>query len=134
MSSIICNRTGVIEILDQKPDGNLVATCPVIGGPNGSGKSTIFELLNPKGEFVNADVIARLIDPHAPQSVDLSAAKATLERVQELLNEGRDFVFETTLSGHQTHSSDGTRKKGRLSGGAGFRRVGGCRFECEASR
>jgi predicted ABC-type ATPase len=73
----------------------------VIGGPNGSGKSTIFEPLNPKGEFVNADVIARRINPHAPQSVDLSAAKATLERVRELLNEGRDFVFETALSGHQ---------------------------------
>jgi len=73
----------------------------VIGGPNGSGKSTIFEPLNPKGEFVNADVIARRINPHAPQSVDLSAAKATLERVQELLSEGRDFVFETTLSGNQ---------------------------------
>ena len=84
---------------DQKPDGNLVAICTVIGGPNGSGKSTIFGLLNPK--VVNADVIARLINPHAPQSVDLSAAKATLERVQELLSEGRDFVFETTSSGHQ---------------------------------
>jgi predicted ABC-type ATPase len=120
---------------DQNPDGNLVATCTVIGGPDGSGKSTIFELLNPKGEFVNADVIARLINPHAPHSVDLSTAKATLERVRELLSEGRDFVLETTLSGHQPVAlMERARKAGYQSGGAGFRRVGGCRFECEASR
>ena len=81
--------------------GNFVATCTVIGGPNGSGKSTVFELLNPEGEFVNADVIARRIHPLAPQSVDLLAAKATLERLQELLNDSRNFVFETTLSGRQ---------------------------------
>jgi predicted ABC-type ATPase len=82
-------------------DCDFVAICTVIGGPNGSGKSTIFDLLNPVGEFVNADVTARRLNPEAPQNVELPAAKATLERLQELLDERRDFVFETTLSGHQ---------------------------------
>jgi predicted ABC-type ATPase len=93
------------KLSGQEPDqgsANFVAVCTVIGGPNGSGKSTVFELLKPDGEFVNADIIARRIDPNAPQSVDLLAARATLERLQELLIEASNFVFETTLSGHQS--------------------------------
>ena len=78
-----------------------VAVCTVIGGPNGSGKSTLFELLKPVGEFVNADVIARGLNPQTPMTVEILAAKATLDRLQDLSSRHRDFVFETTLSGRQ---------------------------------
>lgn len=79
-----------------------VAVCTIIGGPNGSGKSTIFNLLKPVGEFVNADVIARQLSNQDPQSVEIEAAKAALDRLEELREEGEDFIFETTLSGHQS--------------------------------
>jgi predicted ABC-type ATPase len=89
--------------LDPKLKGEgFVAICTIIGGPNGSGKSTIFDLLKPVGEFVNADVIARQLDEQDPRSVELEAAKTTLERLDALRLEGNDFVFETTLSGHHS--------------------------------
>jgi predicted ABC-type ATPase len=89
--------------LDPKLKGEgFVAICTIIGGPNGSGKSTIFDLLKPVGEFVNADVIARQLDEQDPRSVELEAAKTTLERLDALRLEGKDFVFETTLSGHHS--------------------------------
>lgn len=85
---------------DPKLKGEgFVAVCTIIGGPNGSGKSTIFNLLKPVGEFVNADVIARQLNNQDPQSVEIEAAKAALDRLEELREEGEDFIFETTLSG-----------------------------------
>lgn len=35
--------------------------CTLLAGTNGSGKSSLYELLDPPGEFVNADVVAKQI-------------------------------------------------------------------------
>lgn len=74
----------------------------IIAGCNGAGKTTasytvLPEMLNCK-EFVNADEIAKGLSPFNPESVSIQAGKLMLQRMEELLNEGADFAFETTLS------------------------------------
>ena len=49
-------------------------------------------------EFVNADEIARGLSPFQPETVSIEAGKIMLRRLQELLFQGHDFAFETTLS------------------------------------
>lgn len=74
----------------------------IIAGCNGAGKTTasytvLPELLN-CNEFVNADNIAAGLSPFNPESVALEAGRIMLQRIDELLNKGVDFAFETTLS------------------------------------
>jgi predicted ABC-type ATPase len=74
----------------------------IIAGCNGAGKTTasfniLPEILNCQ-EFVNADEIARGLSPFNTDSVAIKAGKLMLKRVEELMNEGQDFAFETTLS------------------------------------
>ena len=80
------------------------AFCTIIAGPNGSGKSTIYPLLSLDGEFVNADLVARRIDPTNPESVSIAAGRLVLKMIDELLNDRRSFVYETTLSSRQSLS------------------------------
>jgi predicted ABC-type ATPase len=74
----------------------------IIAGSNGAGKTTasftvLPEILDCK-EFVNADEIARGLSPFQPDQVNFEAARIMLHRMNELLNDGKDFAFETTLS------------------------------------
>lgn len=85
-------------------DREAVAVCTILGGPNGSGKSSIYRALAPPGEFVNADVIARRMNPDDPEGASLSAGRAVLQRLDELVEQRRDFVYETTLSSNQALS------------------------------
>ncbi|CAO4152701.1 Zeta toxin domain-containing protein [Methylorubrum thiocyanatum] len=64
--------------------------CTILGGPNGSGKSSLYRALDLPGEFVNADLVARRIDPVDPEAASVAT--------------GRDFVYETTLSSNQAIS------------------------------
>lgn len=73
------------------PDGPPV--CTILAGPNGSGKSSIFALLRPVGHFVNADEIAR-----AAGCGKTRAARLAILRLDHLLSQHENFVFETTLS------------------------------------
>ena len=71
-------------------------------GPNGAGKTTasyavLPEMLGCK-EFVNADEIAKGLSPFNPESVAIEAGRLMLQRMDDLLSEGSDFAFETTLS------------------------------------
>lgn len=75
--------------------------CTVFGGANGSGKSTIIRSMAPPGELVNADEIARLINPRFPESVSIAAGRRVLERLDELVAGQQSFHWETTLSSHQ---------------------------------
>lgn len=54
-------------------------------------------MLNCK-EFVNADEIARGLSPFQPEHVSFQAGRIMLNRINELMEEGPDFAFETTLS------------------------------------
>lgn len=49
-------------------------------------------------EFVNADEIAKGLSPFNPESVAIEAGRLMLQRMDDLLSEGSDFAFETTLS------------------------------------
>lgn len=74
----------------------------IIAGCNGAGKTTasytfLPELLNVK-EFVNADEIARGLSPFQPETVAFEAGRIMLKRINELIANGHDFAFETTLS------------------------------------
>ena len=74
----------------------------VIAGCNGAGKTTtsytvLPEMLDCK-EFVNADEIARGLSPFQPETVSFQAGRIMLHRIKELLKEGGDFGFETTLA------------------------------------
>jgi len=76
--------------------------CTIIGGPNGSGKSTIYDRLALPGKFVNADVIARGLNPERPEAASLLAGKRTLAELARVLEAWENFVYETTLSSHQS--------------------------------
>jgi predicted ABC-type ATPase len=74
----------------------------IIAGCNGAGKTTasytvLPEILNCK-EFVNADEIARGLSPFQPEKVAVEAGKIMLKRIEELLNNNKNFAFETTLA------------------------------------
>lgn len=76
--------------------------CTVLGGPNGSGKSTIFRYLQPPGDFINADVVARGINPVSPESASMAAGRWVLNRLDQVIAARQNFVYETTLSSHQS--------------------------------
>ena len=71
----------------------------LVGG-NGAGKSTFHRLfLEPLGlPFVNADNLAKLIEPDAPQAHGLEAALLAEQQRELLLLRGFSFCFETVYS------------------------------------
>ena len=81
-------------------------TVYIIAGPNGAGKTTFATEFLPDfaecREFLNADLIAAGLSPFAPEAAAMRAGRLLLGRVKELSAQGRDFGFETTLSG-RTH-------------------------------
>ena len=74
----------------------------IIAGCNGAGKTTasftiLPEILGCK-EFINADEIAKGLSPFQPESVAVQAGRIMLARMNELLQKGETFAFETTLA------------------------------------
>lgn len=74
----------------------------IIAGCNGAGKTTasytiLPEILDCK-EFINADEIAKGLSPFQPEKVAFEAGRIMLNRINELLLNGRSFAFETTLA------------------------------------
>jgi predicted ABC-type ATPase len=78
------------------------AVCTVIAGPNGSGKSSISRDLKPPGRFINADIVARRLDPSNPEGASFAAGKLVLHDLAKTIEAREDFVYETTLSSHQS--------------------------------
>lgn len=74
----------------------------IIAGANGSGKTTLAkELLTEKKlEFLNADEIAKEINPGNIQSVRVKAGKILFKNLDELISQCKSFAIETTLSGN----------------------------------
>jgi predicted ABC-type ATPase len=72
----------------------------VLAGGNGAGKSTFYHhFLKPRGMLlVNADLIARIINPERPESVGYEAAGVADVIRERLLREGVSFCFETVFS------------------------------------
>jgi len=75
----------------------------MIAGPNGAGKTTFAgEFLPNEADcltFVNADLIAAGLAPFAPESATFKAGRLMLEEIHKHVRLGRNFAFETTLSG-----------------------------------
>lgn len=64
-------------------------------------------------EFVNADEIAKGLSPFNPSKVAIKAGRLMLTRINELLQSGIDFAFETTLA---TRSYVNTVKEAKEKG------------------
>lgn len=75
----------------------------IIGGPNGAGKTTFAREYLPLEArcltFVNADLIAAGLSPFDPAASAFRAGRLMLDELDRHAAEGRDFAFETTLSG-----------------------------------
>ncbi len=75
----------------------------IIAGPNGAGKTTVAYSLLPNVfnimEFVNADEIAKGLSPFNFEGVTFQAGRIMIGRLYDLLNQKKNFAFETTLSG-----------------------------------
>lgn len=65
----------------------------VFAGPNGSGKSTITRMAKIGGEYINADDIKR-----TTLCTDLEAAVKAEELREYMIENKKDFTFETVLS------------------------------------
>ena len=75
----------------------------IIAGPNGSGKTTFARSFLPSEaqciHFINADLIAGGLSPFAPEIAALKAGRIMLSEINDCVRQGKDFAFETTLSG-----------------------------------
>ena len=77
--------------------------CRIVAGPNGAGKTTFalnyLPQVAPGTAFVNADLIAAGLSPLAPEQQTMAASRLFLQQIHDHIAAGRDFAFETTLSG-----------------------------------
>jgi len=75
----------------------------IIAGPNGAGKTTFARSFLPAEaglpRFINADLIAAGLAPFAPETAAVKAARLMLGEIQQCVQQGESFAFETTLSG-----------------------------------
>ncbi len=73
----------------------------ILAGANGSGKSTVAKVLLPAEGivYVNPDDIAKEINPKDPATAKIEAGKESLRRVGALIEKGKSFAIESTLSG-----------------------------------
>jgi predicted ABC-type ATPase len=73
----------------------------LIGGPNGAGKTTFASRLLPLlgiSHFVNADEIARGLNPQDPESVSVEAGREMLQQIKHFRGSRTSFAFESTLA------------------------------------
>ncbi|PWD97737.1 zeta toxin family protein [Marinilabilia rubra] len=89
----------------------------IIAGCNGAGKTTasftvLPEMLNCE-DFVNADEIARGLSPLKPENAAIEAGRIMLQKIDNFIEQGKDFAFETTLA---TRSYINTIRKAQKKG------------------
>ncbi len=76
----------------------------IIAGPNGAGKTSFVNQYFPFEReglvFINADEIARSIaTPSIPlATLNLQAGRIMLSQIAEVVDQDREFIFETTLA------------------------------------
>lgn len=77
----------------------------IAAGPNGSGKSTFARQFLKKHEyvFINADEIARELNPTEMEAAKLSAGRVFFQRLYKNIEQGNNVLVESTLSGSYFH-------------------------------
>ena len=73
----------------------------ILAGPNGAGKTTLSKQILATYDcqnFINADEIARVMNPLYPDRVKIQAGKEMLARIEDLSRRKKSFCIETTLS------------------------------------
>jgi predicted ABC-type ATPase len=72
----------------------------VLAGGNGAGKTTFYNLYLAKYgiKFVNADLIAKDIDPENPEGLSYHAATLAAKIREDLISQGVSFCSETVFS------------------------------------
>ncbi|MFB6318656.1 AAA family ATPase [Saccharicrinis sp. FJH54] len=77
----------------------------IAAGPNGSGKSTFARQFLKQNDyiFINADEIARELNPTEMESAKLSAGRVFFQRLYGNIEKGNDILIESTLSGSYFH-------------------------------
>jgi predicted ABC-type ATPase len=80
----------------------------IVAGANGAGKSTLTARLvqrfrNRLGAVLDADAIARALNPYDPSKSAISAARAVLLALDSALQNRERLVYETTLSDRNRH-------------------------------
>ena len=72
----------------------------VLAGGNGAGKTTFYNLYIAKYDikFVNADLIAKDIDPENTEGFSYHAATLAAKIREDLISQGVSFCFETVFS------------------------------------
>jgi predicted ABC-type ATPase len=72
----------------------------LLAGGNGAGKSTFYRIfLAPRGiKLLNADLIAKEINPENPEKVSYEAANLVGRLLEDLLDQGISFCYETVFS------------------------------------
>ena len=91
--------------------------CYIVAGSNGAGKSTFATEFLPRyancPNFINADLIARVLSPFDPDAALAHAGRLVLESIKQASAARADFAFETTLSGRSyLHVIRDLRKRG----------------------
>lgn len=76
--------------------------CILLAGPNGSGKTSAFAKLKLEGVWINADEIAKAMLAADNRSTEIQAGRATLLKIDEMIDTRQSFIFETTLSSNQS--------------------------------
>lgn len=79
----------------------------VFAGPNGSGKSSITRSVEFDGRhnLLEADAIAKRINPKVPSQSAVAAAREVIRRTREYIHRGESFAVETTLAGGWTFTA-----------------------------
>jgi len=84
----------------MNPPGELSKQLWVLAGGNGAGKSTFYQIfLAPAGiKIINADFIAKQINPEHPEKISYEAAIIAEQIREAQLNLGTSFCYETVFS------------------------------------
>lgn len=81
---------------------NDTPTVIVFGGVNGAGKSSLYEVLNHTeklGRHINVDDIVKELGPWQDRLLHLKAARIAKSQIDECIELGTSFHFESTLTG-----------------------------------